>query len=556
MATERLTTRAARSSWPSGVLSGLLWALGCATPPSAEQTALVQIRSPRPPSHSRAEGTQTVTAQKPSSDEAAAHSPAIGNAPAESRNHASVASEPLLQQAQQVEEAPPPKPVPAVGPSPADRYPIDLATALRLAGANNLQIALAGERVREAQARLQGAEVLWLPSLNAGVGYNKHDGRVQDTRGEVIEASRNSLFVGGGPNLGPAPLTGPAGPNPRLFLGLPLADMLFAPLAERQQVQAGNAALASTFNDTLLQVALAYLDLVLAQGQVAIANEAVKNAEELVRLVDSNVRAGTAPPADGLRAQAELADRQRQLFQAEEAVRVVSAELVRLARLDPAVTLFPLEDQPAPIDLVETGVPLPELIAQGITSRPELAENQALVRATVERLRQEQWRPWIPTLQLGLGAGGFGGGEGSFLGHFSDRVDFDALAVWELRNLGLGNRALQRERTSQLRQTRLTGEQIRDLIAAEIARAYYQAQFRQRQIEAGRAQVQAAAAAVPLNFAGIRGGTLRAIEAQQAVQTLAFARVQYLAALTDYNRAQFQLLRALGQPPESPAYGP
>jgi outer membrane protein TolC len=435
---------------------------------------------------------------------------------------------------------------------PADRYPIDLATTLRLAGANNLQIALAGERVREAQARLQGAEVLWLPSVNAGVGYNKHEGRIQDTRGELLETSRNALYVGGGPNLGPGPLTGPAGPNPRLFLGLPLADVLFAPLAARQQVQAANAALASTFNDTLLQVASAYLDLVFVQGQVAIAQEAVQNAQELARLVESRVRAGTAPPADGLRAQAELAERQRQQFQTEEAVRVASAELVRLLRLDPAVVLLPMEGAPAPVCLVDVAAPLPTLLAQGIASRPELAENQALVNATLERLRQEKWRPWFPTLQVGLSAGGFGGGEGSFFGNFSDRTDFDALLVWELRNLGFGNRALQRERDSQHLQARLTAEQIRDTIASQIARAYYQVQFRQRQIEASRYQLKAAAEAVPLNFKGITGGELRAIEGLQAVQTLAFARNQYLAAVIDYNRAQFELLRALGRPPDAP----
>src|SRR5262249_28077751 len=96
-----------------------------------------------------------------------------------------------------------------------------------------------------------------------------------------------------------------------------------------------------------------------------------------------------------------------------------------------------------------------------------------------------------------------------------------------------------------------TAEQIRDTIAAEVARAYYQVQFRQRQIDAARTQVKAAAEAVPLNFKGITGGDLRAIEGQQSVQTLAFARSQYLAAVVDYNRAQFQLLRALGQPPNA-----
>jgi outer membrane protein TolC len=433
-----------------------------------------------------------------------------------------------------------------------DRYPIDLATALRLAGASNLQIALAAERVRQAQARLQGAEVLWLPSLNAGVGLTKHDGRLQDTQGTVLDAGRSAFFVGGGPNVGPAPLTGPGGPPARLFLGLPLGDVLFAPLAERQLVRAARAGYTSTFNDTLLQAVLAYLDLLGAQGQVAIAREAVTNAEKLVNLIESRVRAGTAPPADERRAQADLADRRRQLLQAEENVRTASAELTRLLRLDPAVTLFPGEDQPAPLDLVEADVPLTELLSQGLSSRPELAEFQAVVRATLARLRQEHWRPWLPTLQVGFSAGGFGGGEGSHLGSFGDRLDFDALAVWELRNLGLGNRALQRDRASQHRQAHLNAEQLADVIAAEIARAYHQVRSRRQQIEAARVQVKAAAEALPLNFKGILGLQLRAIEAQQAVQALAAARSQYLAAILDYNRAQFQLLRAIGRPLDSP----
>ncbi|MCI0458886.1 MAG: TolC family protein [Gemmataceae bacterium] len=525
MATGCLRRWPVSPGWQGSLCAALFWVAGCSSP---------QVTEPLTPARPLDLGeVQRSSHYQPSA--------ADSGAP--------------IQQVQHVEQAPPPRLLPPVQPPSADRHPIDLPTALRLAGANNLQIALAGERIREAQARLETAKVQWLPSLNAGLGYNHHSGRVQDTRGEVIEASRNALFVGGGPNLGPAPLTGPAGPNPRLFLGLPLADVLFAPLAQRQQVQAARALRAATFNDTLLEVASTYLDLVLAQGQGAIAEEAITNARELVRLLESRVRAGTAPPADGLRAQAELAERRRQQFQAEEGVRVVAAELVRLLRLDPAVTLFPLEGEPVPLSLVEADAPLPALLAQGFSSRPELAAHQSLVNAALERLRQERWRPWFPTVQVGLSAGGFGGGEGSFLGNFSDRADFDALLVWELRNLGFGNRALQRERASQQVQARLTAEQVRDTIASEVARAYYQVQLRQRQIEAARTQVRAAAEAVPLNFKGIVGGDLRAIEGQQAVQTLAFARNQYLTAVIDYNRAQFQLLRAIGQPPDTAPHG-
>jgi outer membrane protein TolC len=127
--------------------------------------------------------------------------------------------------------------------------------------------------------------------------------------------------------------------------------------------------------------------------------------------------------------------------------------------------------------------------------------------------------------------------------------------VWELKGLGFGNRALRRERASQQLQAALTAEQMRDTIAAEVTRAYYWVRLRHQQIGEARAQVEAAAEALPLNFKGILGGQLRAIEAQQAIQALAAARNQHVATVIDYNRAQFQLLRALGRPPEKSALG-
>jgi outer membrane protein TolC len=196
--------------------------------------------------------------------------------------------------------------------------------------------------------------------------------------------------------------------------------------------------------------------------------------------------------------------------------------------------------------MIDPETPLPELITEGLTSRPELTQHRALVSATVERMRQEQWRPWLPTVQVGLSAGGFGGGQGSVMGNFGGRTDFDALMVWEVRNLGLGNRALQRERVSQHAQAGLAAEQLLDTVASQIVAAYYQVQYRQQQVDAARTQVRAATEAVPLNFKGILGGELRAIEAQQAIQSLAVAQDRYLASVIDHNRAQFQLLRSLG----------
>lgn len=438
--------------------------------------------------------------------------------------------------------------LPEVGDDPAGHYPIDLTSVLRLAGANNLQIALARERVFEAQARLDSAELLWVPSLNGGVMYNKHDGRIQATEGDVFDVSRNSLFVGGGPVLSNSALTGGAG-GPRLFVDLALADVLFQPLAARQSVRAADAEETAVFNDTLLEVSTGYLALINAQTTVAIAHEAAQNAERLSEITQAFARSGAGLEADAQRAQAELASRQRFVHAADENLAVISAELARLLRLDPTVTLFAVDEQAVALDLFDPDTPLPVLIGQGLAGRPEILRRNANIDETYARLRLEEVRPWLPNLYAGYSAGGFGGGSGSTIDSFGGRGDLDAGAVWSWDSFGLGNRARQREQESIHNQAHLTADQTRDRVAAEVTQAYHRVRLRLQQIAATRMQVRAATDAVHLNFEGIRGLALRPIEAQQAVDALANARQQHVNAVSDYNQAQFELLRAVGQPP-------
>lgn len=442
-------------------------------------------------------------------------------------------------------------------PRPDNAFPIDLVTALQLAGASNLQIAMARERVREAMAELAQAKVLWVPSLQAGVGYNRHEGQIQDTGGQVLDVSRNSLFVGGGAVASSTPpLAGGSNGPARLGLDLSLSDVLFEPLAARQVARTAQFNSRATFNDSLLRVSLLYLLLTQAQAQVAIAQEAVGHAHELVRITGDFSQAGRGLEADAQRARAERAHWQQQLFFAREDVGVVSAELVRQLRLDPTVVLFPADAPLGPLELVDRDTPLDRLIGMAVAQRPEMSRERAAVGESVARVRQERWRPWLPQLHLGVDAGGFGGGTGAFFGDFSDRLDFDALAVWQVRNLGLGTQA-QRARVRSLnQQARINFAKSRDLIAAEVAKGFRRLQARWQRIEAAKSQVRAAARALPLNFEGVLGGELRAIEVKQAIADLADARKAYLEAVVAYNQAQFELLRAIGAPPSTSPFEP
>src|SRR5436190_2204599 len=67
---------------------------------------------------------------------------------------------------------------------------IDLPTVLRLAGAQNLEIQLASEKVNEARAVEEGTLWAFFPWVVPGVGYRAHDGRIQSVEGNVFDVNK------------------------------------------------------------------------------------------------------------------------------------------------------------------------------------------------------------------------------------------------------------------------------------------------------------------------------------------------------------------------------
>ena len=165
-----------------------------------------------------------------------------------------------------MENAQPP-PIPPAQPAASDQpLPINLATALYLSHARPLVIAFAQASVEEAAARLQNAQVLWLPNLNVGTEYYRHDGTDQSTNGTIIFDDKSAFAVGGGATL-----------------SFGITDAIFRPLADRQELAAREWDLQTARNDALLAVALAYFDVQQARGTLAGTLDAVAKAEVLVR---------------------------------------------------------------------------------------------------------------------------------------------------------------------------------------------------------------------------------------------------------------------------------
>ena len=150
---------------------------------------------------------------------------------------------------------------------------------------------------------------------------------------------------------------------------------------------------------------------------------------------------------------------------------------------------------------------------------------------------------------MGYSAGTFGGGPSDTFENQSGRGDFDALAVWELNHLGVGNYVLRRQRDSQNRQVNLQFAMVRDQVIAEVTTAAADLRSYRRQIDATTESIQAADESYQLNFQRIRQGEGLPIELLQAIRARTDAQDAYTRAVANYNGSQFRLLRALGQPP-------
>ena len=419
---------------------------------------------------------------------------------------------------------------------------LSLVAILQLAESQNPNIALAQERIQEAYARVDRADALWLPSIRAGINYNHHEGRIQDVAGNIINTNRSSLYGGFGANA-----VGAGSPAvPGLIANFHLVDAIYQPRIAEHQASSRQFAAAAARNDVLRDAAIAYLELLRAEQGTAIAQEVLENTKKLAELTRQYAESGQGLQADHQRMQAELALREEQLAAQIEAQQVASARLAQLLHADASVVIASTEPTVVPLEVMTLDGTSSELVAMGLSRRPELSEQRHLVGEAVQRWNREKYAPLVPSVLLGLSYGGLGGGLGSTISNTGDRWDADAVAYWELRNFGAGDKAAQYEAASSSRQAQLRQVAMLDRVAREISEAHAQVTQRQKRIRFAQSGITAAEKSYDLNQQRIENAQGLPIETLQAIQALATARRAYLNAVVDYNIAQFELCRATG----------
>jgi len=433
-------------------------------------------------------------------------------------------------------------------------FPINLATALRLSDARPLIVAAAQASVWVAEAQLTRAKVLWVPQLNIGGDYIRHDGGGPDFNKGILTAPSVNFFYGGG----------------GLWEIVALTDVFFEPLVKRQVLNSRQWDIQSAKNDAALMTATSYFNVHEHRGKYAGALYCVERGQDLVKRIAS-LSKELVPEVEVERARNLLADLEQQSTAARQAWRVSSARLTRVLRLNPLAVVVPLENDHLQITLIDPARPLPELHVVALTNRPELASYQALVQAAVARIRRERGRMLLPTVLVNgfqtpdemIQAGIFGLGTNSKLNQWTGRDDVSVQLMWELEGLGIGNLARIKEQRGEQSKAIIDFFNIQDMVAADVTRA-------QADLQSAAARVQQADRALRTgiktfngSFEGLQNTTRfgdvlvlinRPQEVVFALQLMKQSFDAYFTTVAEYNRAQFELFHALGYPAHEITY--
>jgi outer membrane protein, multidrug efflux system len=408
-------------------------------------------------------------------------------------------------------EAPPPGAAELTGDWWKSFDSAELHTLVEEALAGSPDLAIAAERVRQAEARVQVAGASLFPSLD--LGFSTRKARDNESSSTVLSASyevdlwgRNAAGVRGAEQA--------------------LRATAFDRDAARLTLLAG--------------VATAYFEVLSLRGRLAVSRENLGISERVLGVVEARARNGAVSPLDVARQQAAVLSQRAGLLSLEQQERQTLAALaVLVGRLPEG-----FEVKAAALDTLAVPSISPGLPAELLVRRPDLASAEASLAAANADLSAAR-AALLPSIQLTGSAGVASGALLAFLGGPSTGV---ALAASVLQPIFDGGRLKSQVGIAESRERELV-ESYRKAILSAFAdvEGALAASGRLAQREALQVQVQGRAReALRLAEVRYREGADDLLSVLDAQRTLFDAQDQLAQTRLARLEAAVSLYKALG----------
>jgi outer membrane protein TolC len=436
----------------------------------------------------------------------------------------------------QLPEAAPARLLPPLAAPEPNVVPVGLDTVFRLAEDRNGQIHLARLRLGEAEAGQELARKAWLPQVQVGTTYFRHEGGLSDFFGNLVHSSYGSLFAG-------MDLRGRLDPR----------DVAFQRVDAERKVWQQRGELSKLTNENLLDAASTYVDLLTARASEGLATEIEKQLVALLEQANTLAKLDPGLRVEVERVEAELRSHRLVLRKLHEGDDAAAAKLRYLLGIDPGCVLVPIEMHLMPLDLIDAHQPAPVLIDRALTQGPGVRELEGLLRL-IDETRAAAQGPgrFMPALELCMNEGAFGTGTGSRM-NWDNQLNLALSVRWNLTE-ALTARERKRQSDLQAAQAHTSYHDLRGRLTLGVTEARGAILSGQDQVGLAQEQVRYAEKAYELSASrlkeSIKGRSPS--EVLLAIRALGGARLQMIQTLRELNKAEIRLLLLVGNPCPGP----
>ena len=306
-----------------------------------------------------------------------------------------------------------------------------------------------------------------------------------------------------------------------------------------------------TKQDLILDITVAYYDLLKRQELVKVSEQIFERSQENTQRTRVFEEAGILIPADIATAQLREGNDELSLLNNRNSLQIAHATLPRLLGLDPGVLLtvsldesYQLYQERGTIERIE--MPIEEAIQIALSTRPEFQERQANIKSQEWSLTLARLQRW-PRLNADVD---YNVNLDDYLRERENFSDFRSWSAGVSLNFTLfdggilGNRV--KERQMQLEQTRENASDLERSVALAVRQAYLTLQRSEAAVDISKKQVTNAQLSLEVIQGRFDVGKAILLELLDAQTSYAQALTNEVNAFYDYKIAQTRLQDAMG----------
>jgi len=287
----------------------------------------------------------------------------------------------------------------------------------------------------------------------------------------------------------------------------------------------------------VLAVGYTYLQAIADEARIATAEAQVQAAQAVYDQASDQVRAGTSPQIDALRAKVELQTRQQQLIQARNDFAIQKLTVARVIGLAPGQE-FDLTDK-SPFQPFE-GISVEQALKRAYASRSDYQAAMKDVRAA-ELSRDAAKAGYLPSLSV---TGDYGA-AGLHLSSTTSVSDIrGTLTIPIFTGGSVHGDVLQAD--ARLRQSRERLDSLCAQINADVRTALFNLESSADQVKVALSNIDLAEQTLTQSRDRFTAGVADTVEVVQSQEAVASAHERYISSLYSYNFAKLSLVRAMG----------